>query len=172
MILRYWAKTEDVLMGIFAMMALALICFEVVVRYFYPAMLPDWGSEFVIYFVVWAIFLGGSSLVEEGRHVRADIIVRMFSHQTQRILEIISCLTGILFCGVVFWFAIDVVNFAYEMDERSESSILFPLFIYYLGMPVGFGLMVIRYLMRLYRYLFHFDAATMVISDDDILRDK
>ena len=46
------------------------------------------------------------------------------------------------------------------------------MFIYYLGMPVGFGLMVIRYLMRLYRYLFYFDAATMVISDDDILRDK
>ena len=172
MILRYWAKTEDVLMGVLAMMALALICFEVGARYFFPSYLPDWGSEFVIYFVVWGIFLGGSSLVEEGRHVRADIVVRLFSANTQRTLEIVNCLCGILFCFVVFWFAIDVVNFAYDMDERSESSILFPLFIYYLGMPIGFGLMVIRYVMRLYRYLFMFDAKTMVISDDDLLRDK
>lgn len=172
MILKLWAKTEDFLMGLLAMMALALICFEVGTRYFFPRYLPDWGSEFVIYFVVWGIFLGGSSLVEEGRHVRADIVIRMFSHSAQRTLEIINCLSGILFCGVVFWFAADVVNFAYTMDERSESSILFPLYLYYLGMPIGFGLMVIRYAMRLYRYLFMFDPETMVITDDDLVRDK
>ncbi len=172
MFLTMWAKTEDFIMGILAMMALALIVFEVGARYFFPAILPDWGTEFVIYFVVWAVFIGGSALVEEGRHVRADIVVRLFGINTQRILEVLNCLAGIFFCGVVTWYAKDVVMFAFDMDERSESSILFPLFIYYLGLPIGMGLMTIRYVMRLYRYLFHFDPATMIITDDDLLRDK
>ncbi len=171
-IIRYWGRIEAWLMGVLAAMALALICFEVATRYFAPTYLPDWGSEFVIYFVVWAIFIAGSSLVEEGRHVRADIIIRLLSPVWQRVLELVSCAAGLLFCAVVAWYGLEVVTFAYDLEEVSESSMQFPLYLYYAGMPLGFGMMVIRYIIRIYRYLFKFDAATMVISDEEVLRDK
>ena len=49
---RIWGTIEDWIMGAFAASALALICYEVVARYFFPSMLKDWGSEVIIYFTV------------------------------------------------------------------------------------------------------------------------
>jgi C4-dicarboxylate transporter DctQ subunit len=47
------------------------------------------------------------------------------------------------------------------LDERSASDLQFPMWLYYLCLPVGSGLMLIRYVIRLVRYLFYFDPATM-----------
>lgn len=160
-VIRAWNAAEAVLMSTFAILALLLVVYEVAVRYFFPAYLPDWGSEFVIYFTVWAIFIAGSSLVHEHRHIRADIVILLLPTQVQRLLEIFSALVGLAFCAIVGWYAWQVVDFAHRLDERSESSILFPLYLYYLCMPVGFALMSIRYLLRIKRYLFNFDPDTM-----------
>jgi TRAP-type C4-dicarboxylate transport system permease small subunit len=35
---------------------------------------------------------------------------------------------------------------------------------YYAALPTGGALMTVRYLLRLWRYLFRFDPATMVIA--------
>ena len=48
------------------------------------------------------------------------------------------------------------------------------MWIYYLSLPVGSALMLIRYLIRLVRYLLFFDPATMApghIPDHDALSD-
>ncbi len=169
---RWWNRLEAWLMGLLASVALLLICYEVTMRYFYPRLLPDWGAEFVIYFTVWAIFIAGSALVGEGRHVRADIVVRHLPSGVQRVLELFNAAVGLLFCALVCKYAVDVVDFAYRMDERSESSMLFPLYLYYLGLPLGLGLMTVRYAIRIKRYLFDFDAATMTVRDEDVLRDR
>ncbi len=85
-------KIENGLMALLVVLALFLICKEVVVRYFVPQYLTDYGLEFTIYFTVWAIFLGGAPLVREGRHVRADILLHLLPPPAQRILEILSLL--------------------------------------------------------------------------------
>ncbi|MGI9380316.1 MAG: TRAP transporter small permease [Methyloligellaceae bacterium] len=167
-----WNRVENFVMGLFAICALSLTCFEVFVRYFYPRYLPDWGTEFVVYFVVWAIFIAGSALVEQSRHVRADLIIRLLSPQVQRILQIITLLIGLFFAAVLFWYGIEVVEFARNLDERSESSMLFPLWVYYLGLPTGMGLMIIRYLRQIYLYAFQFDKETMLIGEESVFRDK
>ncbi len=50
------------------------------------------------------------------------------------------------------------------LDQRSSSDLQFPIWIYYLALPVGGGLMLIRYLARLFRYLFLFDPRIMTVG--------
>jgi len=166
-VVRVWNESERVLTGVVAAIALLISCYEMATRYFFPRMSPDWATEIVIYLIVWAVFISGSALVRDNRHVRADLVVRLFSPQTQRGMEIFNCIIGLGFCGVVCWFGIAVVDFAYMVDERSESSLLFPIFLYYLCLPVGMFLMTLRYLIRLYQYIFAFDPDTMVITGDE-----
>jgi TRAP-type C4-dicarboxylate transport system permease small subunit len=38
------------------------------------------------------------------------------------------------------------------------------MWLYYAALPTGGALMSVRYLIRLHRYVFHFDPATMTIG--------
>ena len=167
-LVRHWDEVERVLTGVVASVALLISCYEMFTRYFFPRQSPDWATEIVIYLIVWAVFLSGSALVRDNRHVRADLVIRLFGPQWERVFEIFNCMVGVLFCGVLTYYGYEVVEFAYEVDERSESSLLFPIFLYYLCLPVGMSLMTVRYVVRVWRYTFAFDPETMTIVDDDV----
>jgi C4-dicarboxylate transporter DctQ subunit len=50
------------------------------------------------------------------------------------------------------------------LDERSSSDVQFPIWLYSAAVPTGAALMSGRYVIRLYRYLFAFDPATMTVG--------
>lgn len=153
MIERIWDRIEDLFLGLFSAAALLLICWEVVVRYFVPSLLTDWSSEFVVYFTIWALLLGGSVLVKSARHIRADIVVRALPVQVQTVIEFVNLIVGFTYCSLVAIFGFDVTAFALNLDERSESSAQFPLWIFYVALPIAFSLMSIRYLIRIWRFV-------------------
>ena len=84
--------------------------------------------------------------------------------QAQRWVEAFNCLVAIAFTAGMVWYGWDVVDVAVLLDQRSSSDLQFPIWIYYLALPVGGGLMLIRYLVRLYAYLFRFDPRVMTIG--------
>ncbi len=59
------------------------------------------------------------------------------------------------------WYGWQIVETSWLLDETSSSGLAFPMWLYYAALPAGGALMVMRYLVRLYRYLFRFDPATM-----------
>jgi len=166
------AKFENALMALLATLALFLVCKEVVVRYFAPQYLTDYGLEFTIYFTVWAIFIGGPPLVRESRHVRADILLHMLPATGQRIIEILSLVVGLIFTCVLSYYGWMMVANSIELGERGESSAHFPLFLYYMSLPFGMTLMIPPFIWRLYLILFRFDPATMIVTEEQVLRDK
>lgn len=165
-------RIENLLMALLAAATLSLVSFEVVTRYFFPRYLTDWGMEFTIYFTVWAIFIAGAPLVREARHVRADILLVMLPASMQRALEILALLVGLFFACALTWFGWQMVFKAYSLSENSESSMRFPLYIYYMALPAGTTLMILPFLQRLYLYIFQFDPATMLVTHEHVARDK
>lgn len=154
-------RIEHVLMATLAMCSLLLAVFEMFMRYYFPQHLPDWTAEVVVYLITASVMLSGGLLVSENRHVHADLFLRQLSSQAQRLLEIAFCLVGLGVCWVFFKHGLGIVEFALRLDERSDSSLQFPVFIYYSFVPAAFGLMAVHYLRRLWRYVFAFDAGTM-----------
>lgn len=165
-------RVENLLMALLTTATLAIVSYEVVVRYFFPRYLTDWGMELSIYFTVWSIFIAGASLVREARHVRADIVLIMLPVWMQRVLEIVALVVGLIFACVLTWFGFQMVENARELGELSESSLRFPLWLYYLCLPVGAGLMIPPYIHRLYLFIFKFDPETMLVTHEQVTRDK
>jgi C4-dicarboxylate transporter DctQ subunit len=166
------SKLENLLMALLAVMGLALVVNDVVLRYFFPRHLTDWGMEFTIYFSVWAMFIAGAPLVREARHVRADILLHMMPPAVQRILEIVALLVGLVFVVALAWYGWQMVFSSFNLGEKSESSARFPLYWYYMALPFGMTLMIPPFLYRLYLYIFRFDPNTMLVTHEHVGRDK
>ncbi len=165
-------KFENLLMAVLALLSLTLVCIEVVLRYFFPQHLTDYGMEFTIYFTVWAIFIAGAPLVREARHVRADIVLLLLPPWAQRALEILALLVGLAFVVAMSWYGWQMVISSIGLGEKSESSAKFPLYIYYMSLPFGTTLMIPPFLYRLYLYIFRFDPKTMLVTAEHVVRDK
>ena len=82
----------------------------------------------------------------------------------QRWLEAFNCIVALIFCAGMIWYGWQIVDTSLLLDERSSSGLQFPMWIYYSALPAGGVLMAVRYLIRLFRYLFVFDPKTMSVG--------
>ena len=160
----WWDRVERLLIGVLGACALAVGVFQVAGRYIDPRLAFPWGDEVVIYFTVWAIFIATSQLVRVDGHVRPDLVLRTLPPQGQRWVECFNCCVAIAFCAGLVWCGFRIASDSYALGERSITGLGFPMYLYYAALLVGGALMLCRYVIRLHRYLFRFDPATMVIG--------
>ena len=168
MYLKTWGVVENWLTGAFALTALATALFEMTVRVAMPSLTSDGPEEIVVYLIVWALFISASSLAADNRHVRADVLLHLFSIQGKRIAESISALVGLLFAVTLLYYGYLAALEAWELDERSVSMLRLPLWIYYTCLPFGCLLLLTRYSIRLISLSFYFTPA-LVINQDMIM---
>lgn len=144
-----WRTVERWLVSLCGLAGLLLAVYQMGSRYLQPAWFVDWAEETVVYLVIWSVWIASGTLVEENRHVRADLVIRLLPPSARYWIEIANTLVGFAFCGLVAWIGIDIVTLAIELDERSTSSLRMPMWIYFACVPVGTGLMALRYAQRL-----------------------
>jgi C4-dicarboxylate transporter, DctQ subunit len=163
-VLRWWDKIEETLVGLLGLIALVIGLLQVIGRYFDPARAISYAEEVIVYLIIWAIMIVSSQLVRRDGHVRPDLVLRLLSPRWLRIVEIFNCLVAVVFCAALVWYGWEIVDTSLLIDETSSTDLQFPMWIYYLALPVGSALMLMRYLMRLVRFTFYFDPATMTVG--------
>jgi len=144
---------EDWAIGVLALAALGIALYGTLTRYLLPQLAADWSEEAFIYAVIWAIWLSGGRLVVTGGHVRSDWLLRVLGGRMARALEAMHATLGFAFCVAFCFFGFDVVRLALQLDERSDSTLHFPMALYYLALPVGLLLMAARYATHLHAVL-------------------
>lgn len=159
-----WNRIERLLIGFLGAVALVVGVMQVIGRYVDQRFAFIYGEEIIVYVTVWAVFLSCSQLVRTDGHVRPDIVLRLLPPQAQRGVEIFNCCAAIVFCIALTYCGFEISSMSFAIDERSITGLEFPMWIYYASVSAGGLLMLIRYLIRLYRYVFRFDAATMTIA--------
>ncbi|HZT87740.1 MAG TPA: TRAP transporter small permease [Stellaceae bacterium] len=159
-----WDGIERVLVGILGAFAMAIAAIQVFGRYIDPAAAITWAEEVIVYVAVWAVMIVASQLVRRDGHVRPDLVLRLLPPGVQRWVEMFNCLVALAFTLGMVWYGWEVVGTALLLDQRSSTDLQFPLWIYYLALPVGGALMFGRYIVRLLRYAFFFDARTMTVG--------
>lgn len=163
-LLTAWDWVERIVVGLLGAFALVIAVLQVFGRYIDPADAITWAEEVIVYVAVWAVMIVASNLVKTDGHVRPDLVLRILPAHAQRWVETFNCLVAIVFCLGMVWYGWDVVNTALLLDQRSSSDLQFPIWIYYLALPVGGGLMLVRYCIRLVRYAFFFDPRYMTVG--------
>jgi C4-dicarboxylate transporter DctQ subunit len=162
--LHWWDRIEETLVGLLGLVALVIGLLQVIGRYFDPARAISYAEEVIVYLIIWAIMIVSSQLVRRDGHVRPDLVLRLLSPRYLRVVEIFNCLVAVLFCGALVWYGWEIVDTSLLIDETSSTDLQFPMWIYYLALPVGSALMLVRYVMRLVRFTLYFDPATMTVG--------
>lgn len=163
-LLRAWNVCELTIVGLLGACAMLAGAVQVIGRYLDPANAIGWAEEVIVYLIIWAVMIMSSQLVRTDGHVRPDLVLRLLPPQGQRVLEIFNCLVALGFCAGLVWYGWQIVDTAQMLDERSSTDLQFPMWIYDTALPVGGALMFLRYLMRLLRFAFAYDPATMTIG--------
>jgi C4-dicarboxylate transporter DctQ subunit len=162
--MRAWDRVEQTLIGLFGLAALGVGLWSVFSRYFATGLSSGWGDEVIVYLVVWGIMIASSQLVRRDGHVRPDLVLRLLPPRAQRWFEAFNCIVAIAFCGGLVWYGWQITTTSQMLDERSSTGLAFPMYLYYASLVAGGGLMLLRYCIRLARYVFFFNPATMGVG--------
>ena len=145
-----WSRFEPVLIGALTLASLLLSFYSMVSRYFAPQYAMDWISEVVVYLITWAFFLAGARAITAGDHVKADLLTSLVPERFGKYLALFQDTCALLFCSAVVLGGIQVVELSLRLNERSDSSLQLPMWIFYLSVPVAFASISVRYVVRLF----------------------
>ena len=121
-----------------------VVCQLVFSRYLLNAP-TAWQTELVTYLLVAATLIGSPYVLKIRGHVSVDLLPHYISSRRRRQLSVLTDITGIAFCGVLFGSGCELWYDAWAGDWLSETVWAVPLWIPYLALPLGFGLMGLQY---------------------------
>ena len=159
-----WDRVERTLVGLLGALALIVGMVQILGRYIDPSNAISWAEEVIVYLMIWAVMIVSSQLARNDAHVRPDLVLRILPPNAQRILECFNCIVALIFCGGMIWYGWDIVSTSWLLDETSSTELAFPMWLYYSALPAGGVLMAVRYTIRLVRFAFYYDPATMVVG--------
>ena len=125
-------------------LAILVVCQMVVMRYFLNES-TIWQTEFVIFALVAATFIGSPYVLMVKGHVNVDLLPHYLGLRKRYVLAIIANLLGLSFCLTLTWKGYELFHEALVYGWTTDTIWALPLWIPYLSIPVGIGLMSLQY---------------------------
>jgi C4-dicarboxylate transporter DctQ subunit len=110
-----------------------------------------WSEELSRYAFVWFVYTSAAYAVRYQRHVKFNFLVNILHKISPiygKILKLIALLIWISFLVFVVYFSFQTVLNQYEMGQVSPANQI-PMYIVYLGLPLGTALMTFRVLQHI-----------------------
>ncbi len=134
------------------MAAATLVTFvSVALRYLFGTGFT-WSTELTIYLFIWMTKFGAAYGVRTGIHVGVDYVVNKLQGAGRRVMVTIGLGLGVLFTGVVAFLGGRWVVFIHGTGQVSPD-LEWPMWIIYLAIPLGSGLMCYRFIQALVGFL-------------------
>lgn len=124
--------------------AILVVCQMVVMRYFLNAS-TVWQTEFVIYSLVASTFIGSPYVLLIKGHVNVDLLPIYLGHRGRYVLAFVASLLGLTFCAALAWTGYELFAEAWVNDWTTDTVWKLPLWIPYLSIPLGIGLLCLQY---------------------------
>ena len=144
----HFTKSISQLCGIIAAtligMAIVVVCQMVVMRYGLNAS-TVWQTEFVIYSLVASTFIGSPYVLLVKGHVNVDLLPHYLGGQGRYILAIIANLLGLSFCSILTFVGFELFYEALVNDWTTDTIWKLPLWIPYISIPIGIGILSLQY---------------------------
>lgn len=137
--------TGAVLIGL----AVLVICDMVIERYVFNRT-TIWQIDVVTYCIVGATFIGSSYVLMTRGHVNVDILPLHVRPRLRYWLALVTSLTAFAFCMAIFVLCTIYWYQAFTENWLSNTVWRARLWVPYLSMPIGLGLVVLQYLVELF----------------------
>jgi TRAP-type C4-dicarboxylate transport system permease small subunit len=144
-IVRFLSQVSGVVSILLILTSLIVVCQMIFVR----SVLGQssiWQTEFVIFSLIAATFVGAPYVLLTKGHVNVDIVPLMVGHRVRMVLALTAAILSLGFCLIVLWSSIGWWLEAYVQGFTTSSIWRARLWIPYLSVPVGMGLLALQYI--------------------------
>jgi len=134
--------------GLLVLMLSAMILLagtQIVLRNLWDSGLA-WGDPGLRVLVLWITMLGAMAATRDQHHIRIDLLSRLLPPTGRHIAQRVTDLFAAVVCGLLAWHSGRFVWLEYQ-----DGIVLFgavPAWVCELAMPLGFGLMALRFALR------------------------
>jgi TRAP-type C4-dicarboxylate transport system permease small subunit len=128
--------------------AVVVICDMVVERYFLNRT-TIWQIDVVTYCIVGATFIGSAYVLMTRGHVNVDVVPLHVGPRVRYALALFTVSLAFAFCLVLFILCTLYWYQSWSLGWHSDTVWRSRLWIPYLAMPVGLGLLVLQYIAEL-----------------------
>jgi C4-dicarboxylate transporter DctQ subunit len=111
-----------------------------------------WAQELCIVLFIWMAKFGAAYGVRTGVHIGVDLLANALPPARRRWLIASGLALGALFTGVIAWLGARWVGFMHETGQVT-ADLEWPRWVVYLCIPLGSGLMCLRFVQTLVAYL-------------------
>jgi TRAP-type C4-dicarboxylate transport system permease small subunit len=98
-----------------------------------------------IYLFMWTMLAGGAYTLQQGKHVRIDLVIEHLSLRTQHFLEMITSVAGMVFCAVITWQAYEMIAASIGYNKVSATLLRVPMWIPQMALLLGFALLTLQF---------------------------
>jgi len=141
----FLSRVAGVFAAILIGLAVLVICDMVIVRYFFSV--PTiWQIDVVTYSIVAATFVGSAYVLMTKGHVNVEILLLYLGPNARYWLALFTIVLSMGFCIVLWILCTQYWYQAWSEGWRSNTVWRARLWIPYLSMPVGLGLLVLQYI--------------------------
>ncbi|MES0826425.1 TRAP transporter small permease [Ruegeria sp. SCP11] len=136
--------------------AVAITCQMIVVRFVLNGS-TIWQTEAVIYLVIAATLVGLPYVQRLRGHVNVDLIPISLAPRARFFMAILTSVLSIAIVSVMLFYGYEYWHFAWERGWKSDTVWGVRLWIPYLSIPVGFGLLLLQLIADLVAVLLGID---------------
>ena len=125
---------------------------QVVSRYVFKS---PWGGllEICSFSLVYITFLATAWVLRRERHVTMDLVTSRLNPKSRVILNIITSSVCAIICLVIFWYGTEATWQRWQTGLFITQNFDLPDAYILVIIPIGFILLFIQFLRRIYRYL-------------------
>ena len=140
--------------GVFAALLIvsaAVVVSEMVFVRYVLGQSTVWQTEYVIYSVIAATFLGSPWVLIERGHVNVDILQLAAGPKLRAAMQMAAALASVAFVGILAYATWFYLRDAWTLGWTTETVWALPLWIPVAPVVVGCGLLVLQYLAEMIR---------------------
>lgn len=161
----YIAFAEKGLIGTLLTVMILLAFLQVVLRNFFSTGIL-WVDPLLRHMVLWICFLGASIATQKKKHINIDVFSRLLSTKSK---SAVNMLTNLFAAGVSY--ALMDAAYKFLLDEKEAQTVILTIsnleitsWWFQSIIPVGFGLMIFRFLINATYYLIEILRPKMVVG--------
>lgn len=131
------------------LVSIGVVCHMVFVR----AVLGEssiWQTEFATFSIVGATFLGAPYILLTRGHVAVDVVPLLVGPRPRRWLHLVGSVVGLAFCALFFAASVPWWYETWNSGQTTSSIWAARVWIPYLAVPVGLGLLCLQYLAEMW----------------------
>ncbi len=138
-------RLEDGLLAALLISMIVLSSGEIVLRNFFDFGII-WIDPLLRVLVLWAGLIGATVASRENKHIRIDLLSRLFSKRVHMFVQMFVGLFTATVCAIIAWHGARWVLMDYQ--EKLTSFEGLPSWVLEVIIPLAFGLIALRYLMH------------------------